>query len=192
MSAAQLLAQARSLYDDPALPYAPQAAQAWRSGFASGAEWMRMALSTLRGEVLPARPVSYNALGIVKYTLASLGALLYLIIVVGAGLRFLAPGLVFVFYAIEAQMVFLFPLTIDGLGSTIATSQRWTRKAGGTLKVMLIVMQLAVVMLFGGVVGQGFVRSWALGCLAVVLWYEEVRLAAQVQPEVQLAANRLA
>jgi hypothetical protein len=179
MSAAQLLAQARTLYDNPTLPYAQKATrEAWRSGFASGAEWMRMALSNLRGEAIPARDNSYNTLGIVKYSLASLGALLYLILVVGTGLWFLAPGLVLVFYAIEAQMVFLFPLTIDGVSDRISISQHWTRQAGGTFKVMLIVMQLAVVMLFGGLVGQGFVRSWALGCLAVVLWYEEVRRAA--------------
>src|SRR5688572_7776794 len=98
MSAAQLLVQARTLYDDPTLPYSEKATQeAWRSGFASGAEWMRMALSNLRGEAIPARDKSYNTLGIVKYSLASLGALLYLILVVGTGLWFLAPGLVLVF-----------------------------------------------------------------------------------------------
>jgi hypothetical protein len=43
---------------------------------------------------------------------------------------------------------------------------------------MLIVMRLALVMLFGGFLGGGFVRSWALGCLSVVLWYEQVKHAA--------------
>ncbi|MEP6987616.1 MAG: hypothetical protein ABI970_18575, partial [Chloroflexota bacterium] len=54
-------------------------------------------------------------------------------------------------------------------------SRSWTVKAGGTLNVMLIVMHLALVMLFGGFLGKGFVRSWALGCLSVVLWYEQVK-----------------
>jgi hypothetical protein len=40
------------------------------------------------------------------------------------------------------------------------------------------VIPLAAVMLFGGVVGRGFVRSWCLGCLAVVVWYEDLRRAA--------------
>jgi hypothetical protein len=59
------------------------------------------------------------------------------------------------------------------------TSRRWTRKAGGTVAVMIIVIQLAAVMIFGGFVGHGFVRSWALGCLAVVLWYEYLRHEAE-------------
>src|SRR5205823_3911054 len=27
-----------------------------------------------------------------------------------------------------------------------------------------------------GIVGRGFVRCWCLGCLAVCLWYEDLRL----------------
>jgi predicted MPP superfamily phosphohydrolase len=30
-------------------------------------------------------------------------------------------------------------------------------------------------MLFGGLVGRGFLRCWCLGCLAVCLWYEDLR-----------------
>ena len=37
------------------------------------------------------------------------------------------------------------------------------------------VLPLAAVMLFGGLIGKGFVRSWCLGCLAVCIWYEELR-----------------
>ena len=41
---------------------------------------------------------------------------------------------------------------------------------------MATVMPLAAVMLAGGFLGRGFVRSWCLGCLAVCLWYEHLRL----------------
>ena len=75
-------------------------------------------------------------------------------------------------------MVFLFPLALDGYSSLFRESRRWTIKAGGTVRVMLIVMRLALVMLFGGFLGGGFLRSWALGCLSVVLWYEQVKHAA--------------
>ena len=40
---------------------------------------------------------------------------------------------------------------------------------------MLTVIRLASVMLFGGFLGGGFLRSWCLGCLAVAVWYEELR-----------------
>ncbi len=33
-------------------------------------------------------------------------------------------------------------------------------------------MPLACTMLFGGLAGRGFLRSWCLGCLAVCIWYE--------------------
>src|SRR5687768_17326317 len=58
-SARALLARARQLYDDPALPFARTAAQhAWQGGFESGAEWMRLVLSHLRGQ--PLSTVGYS------------------------------------------------------------------------------------------------------------------------------------
>jgi hypothetical protein len=82
-----------------------------------------------------------------------------------------------VFYAIEAQMVFLFPLALDGSAGPFRESRVWTRQAGGTLEVMRLVLPIAVTMLFGGFVGRGFVRSWCIGCLAVCVWYELLRIA---------------
>jgi hypothetical protein len=95
--------------------------------------------------------------------------------VIGTRAWVLLPGVVIIFYLVEAQMVFLFPLALDGSAHPIRESLVWTRAAGGTIPVMLTVMQLAAVMLFGGFFGRGFVRSWCLGCLAVVLWYEALR-----------------
>lgn len=50
-----------------------------------------------------------------------------------------------------------------------------TAQAGGTLRVMAVVMPIAATMLGGGFVGRGFLRSWCLGCLAVCIWYEDLR-----------------
>jgi hypothetical protein len=83
-------------------------------------------------------------------------------------------GCVPIFYAIEAQFVFLFPLALDGERTPFRAAWAWTRRAGGTLAVMRVVLPLAAVMLFGGLLGRGFVRCWCLGCLAVCLWYEAV------------------
>jgi hypothetical protein len=148
----------------------------WRTGFAAGGRWMGACLAHLRGEPLAGTTLNLTALALVKYGLAGLAAL------PGLGFAFLleqplaavlcAP----LFYAVEAQMVFLFPLALDGSRRPFRASLRWTRRAGGTLAVMRIVMPLAGVMLFGGFTGRGFVRSWCIGCLAVCLWYERVRL----------------
>ncbi len=171
-----LLMRARMIYDNPDLPFAEVAAQeGWRSGFTSGADWMRITLSHVRGSEVPPHALPLQRMGLVKYGLCSIAALAYLALVLSLRWYPLIIGVVFVFYAVEAQMVFLFPLALDGVPDYFRASRRWTQKAGGTLQVVATVLPLAVVMLFGGFIGQGFIRSWFLGCLAVVLWYEDLR-----------------
>lgn len=176
LSATQLLAEARKLYDDPRLPFADGAANdGWRNGFSSGAEWMRLVLSHVRGGVAPQGSASFQRLGLIKYGLASSAALAWLAFVIITRIWPLFILLVPVFYAVEAQMVFLFPLALDGHSNLFRASRRWTSRAGGTWHVMWTVIGLAVTMLLGGFVGRGFIRSWALGCLGVLLWYEKLR-----------------
>lgn len=178
ITAHSLLAHARMLYDNPALPFASSAErEAWKSGFVSGAAWMRLVLGYLRETKLPPVNADFQWLGTGKYALCAAGALLWVAVTLAAGLWLFIPFAAFVFYAIEAQMVFLFPLALDGCTSLFRESRLWTIKAGGTIHVMLIVMRLALVMLFGGFLGGGFIRSWALGCLSVILWYEQVKHA---------------
>ena len=171
-----LLTQARRIYDDPEYPLANSARQAWTTFFASGALWMKEALTLLRGQPITECRSNWNVLGSIKYGLASVGAFLPV-----AGAWFWdCPWLLIlcipVFYAIEGQMIFLFPLAMDGCSTPFSEAWRYTRRAGGTLKVMGVVLPLAFVMIFGGFFGQGFVRCWCLGCLSVCLWYEEIRL----------------
>ncbi len=174
-----LLERAQTLYDDPALPFAAAAEQeAWKSGFLSGAMWMRLVMEHMRDEPLLVSTADFQKLGVIKYALCVLAALLSIAGALVFGLWFLTPLAVFIFYAVESQMVFLFPLALDGSVSPFRESLLWTVKAGGTFHVMYIVMRLAVIMLFGGFLGGGFVRSWALGCLSVVLWYEQVKNGA--------------
>ena len=176
MQARELLQQAIQVYDNPDTLLADQARnQGWKQGFASGADWMCLAMSHYRATFIPANQVNFQYYGMLKYGLASLGALAVIGFAVWSELWIVLPLVVLVFYAIEAQMVFLFPLLIDGHSNPIQHSIQWTSRAGGTIPVMLTVMQLACVMLFGGFVGQGFVRSWALGCLSVCIWYERLR-----------------
>jgi hypothetical protein len=172
--AGDLLRRARAVYDSsPAL--AGSAGAAWRTVFASGGRWMREALGQLRDAPLPEAPANLNALGLIKYGLASAAALVPVALAVLLGqppwLLLCVPA----FYAVEAQMVFLFPLALDGERRPFRESLRWTARAGGTLAVMRVVLPVAGTMLFGGLVGGGVVRSWCVGCLAICLWYEELR-----------------
>ncbi len=150
---ASLLAQAEALYDGGVIPPPTP------GGFAQGAEWMRRSLQILRGESIPPRPGAYDRAGLAKYGLCLVGGAL-------GGV----PGL----YAIEAQLVFLFPLLIDGVADPIVASRALTRRAGGTASVMRTVLPIAARMLSGGPRGQGAIRSWALGCLAILIWYESI------------------
>jgi hypothetical protein len=137
---------------------------------------MRMALAHLRGQSVPSTVPDLNALGVIKYGLAGGAALL---VAAAAALLWSWPLLflcVPAFYAVEAQMVFLFPLTLDGAAQPFRESRHWTLRAGGTLAVMSVVLPIAAFMLFGGFARQGFLRSWCLGCLAVCIWYEDLRV----------------
>ncbi|MGE0490789.1 MAG: hypothetical protein AB7S38_16400 [Vulcanimicrobiota bacterium] len=174
MEASQLLKRAMAIYDDPASGLAQTASQAGRQGFLSGAQWMNQALGVVRGRPTLMRPANYQGLGFFKYGLATAAALTALFVAYQVG-RWDFLGLVpLAFYAVEAQFVFLFPLVLDGSPTPVKDSLALTARAGGTIQVMATVVPIACVMLFGGFVGQGFVRCWCVGCLAVVLWYEDV------------------
>jgi hypothetical protein len=116
-------------------------------------------------------------LGVLKYAAALVAALGAWGLVVFVGLPH-AVGLLLAipaFYAVEVQGLFLFPLALDGDAHPWRSARALTREMGGTLSAMGTVLVLASVMLFGGLAGRGWVRCWCLGCLAVVLWYEELR-----------------
>ncbi len=175
--ACSLLTRAARLYDSPDSGLARGAHVAWHEGFRGGAAWMAEAMAHVRGRPVSAALPRAHVLGFLKYAAALLAALGAWALVVHAGLPlvmgFTLP--VLAFYAVEVQMVFLFPLALDGAPHLLRASRALTRKAGGTLSVMGTVLVLAAVMLLGGLAGRGLVRCWCLGCLAVVLWYEELR-----------------
>jgi predicted MPP superfamily phosphohydrolase len=173
--ARDLLTRAAEQYDDPGSPLRAAAAGAAVGGFASGAQWMRLALEILRDRPCPPTAFNYQLLGLIKYGLAAGVALMWAVATYAWHALWLVPLAAVVFYAVEAQMVFLFPLALDGSARPFVAARRWTRLAGGTVAVMRVVIPLACTMLFGGLAGYGFLRSWCLGCLAVCLWYEDLR-----------------
>jgi predicted MPP superfamily phosphohydrolase len=180
-SARDLLDRAARIHDaNPKL--AELARAAWPSGFAGGARWMAAALAALRdgARVAPLdRPDGawFQWLGVVKYASAVAAALAAAAGAILANQLLLLPLAVLAFYAVEVQMVFLFPLALDGSARPFRDSRAWTRRAGGTLASMLVVMRLAAHMLFGSLCGGGgALRAWCTGCLAVCIWYEDLRV----------------
>jgi predicted MPP superfamily phosphohydrolase len=136
---------------------------------------MRLALETLRGAPCPASAISFHRLGVMKYAVAGGPALAFALAAWALGVPWLAPLAAVVFYAAEAPTVFLFPVALDGSTRPFRDASQLTRRAGGVVAVMRVVVPIACVMVFGGFAGLGFLRSWCLGCLAVCLWYESLR-----------------
>jgi hypothetical protein len=125
----------------------------------------------------PRIPHRITTLGFIKYALATTAALAAGAIAFQLGPIAAAVVFVFAFYAVEAQMVFLMLLGSGSIIQRLRTSRAWTVRAGGTIAVMWIVMPIAARMLFGGFFGRGFIRSWCLGCIAVVVWFDRLEAA---------------
>lgn len=172
-----LWADAARLYDESGNGLQAAARAALWSGFAGGAGWMRTALGIVRGSEPPGR-ARFGRLGIGKYACAGLAALLVLAAL--APLPALAlPAAIVAFYAVEAHLLFVFPCALDGERAPFAASRSLVARTSGAGVATARVIRIAARMLFGGLAGLGFVRSWCIGCLAVVLWYEDARLDAQ-------------
>lgn len=174
MKSFSLLKQASQFYDQNPAAFSSV-------DFKIGAEWMRECLETLRGREISRKLVSWNYYGVCKYLSCLLIALLVSCLFTDYG--FIIQFLIFActFYLLEAQSVFLFPLLIDtGEDRIWYRSFNMTLKAGGTIYVASVVVQIALFMIFGGfffkkLSSANFVRAWCIGCVAILIWYEEIR-----------------
>lgn len=168
-----LIRHALALYDaDPAVE--ARARTAARSGFAGGLDFLRAQAGTRAGTS------NGHRLGFAKY-----GACIAFALVVASGTAWALPNgvhlthtapvvssaFVLAFYALESRLVFVFPAAAHGEARPFALSWLLTRGENA----LGIVLPIASWMLFGPLIGQGFVRAWATGCLAVSLWYRDVR-----------------
>jgi len=171
--ARDLLMTARGFYDEPRHGLAAAARDARWSGFAGGAQWMRGAIAAVRGRA-PDGDAAFHWLGVLKYGIATVGAVAMVWIAFVLS-WWLLPAAVVVFYAIECRMVFAFPLALDGSRRPLRDSHALVSVTMSAACATLLVMRIAAEMLVGGFLGRGFVRSWCVGCMAVVVWYERAR-----------------
>ncbi len=172
-----LLKRASSLYDSKAYPYSNNHIHFF-SPFSDGAKWMKNNIELIRHRNISTqiKKSNFELLGFIKYGLCSLFAVLFLLLFFFSFNPIWIVLSILSFYTLEAQMVFLFPLSIDGSTKPFKESFLLTQHSGGTIKVMLTVLPIASTMIFGGLLKRRTVRSWHLGCLAVLLWYEDIRL----------------
>ncbi|GAA4317335.1 hypothetical protein [Flaviaesturariibacter amylovorans] len=147
-------------------PFTPQL-------FARGARWMQQQLQALDPATSPAVDpgIPFTAWGLLKYGSCSViaGA-------AGYGLWLLHPALtplaVLVFYSCEIHFLFLFPLLLDGRPDPLRASIRSTYKVG-PLRALLTVLPIAGYMLLGLLRLRQPLRQWHIGCLAILIWYQD-------------------
>ena len=181
--ATRWLADARAILSDAGNGLASAAPK--RAGFASGAAWMQQAMQLVRGrgQVVeagePQDRVGFVWLGLRKYALAGAPAGMLVLLALG-GQPWLWPLAIVAFYLVEVRMVFAFPLALDGSEAPLGDSNALLFASMSWWRATSNVMLLAAEMLFGGFCGRGFVRSWCVGCLAVVLWYEQALATSRV------------
>lgn len=139
------------------------------NAFSTGAHWMfqRMQdLNLVKANQAPNLP--WNTIGYFKYALVSLTAL-----GLSGACSLIEPLLMLSFpiwfYLLELPLVFLFPILIQQNSFSIKHSVQLIQKTGFTTS-FLILIQLAAGMLFPS---RNF-YNWHKGCLAVLIWYEEV------------------
>ena len=177
------------------------AARRIRPSFNGGAEWLALALGTLRGAPVGARTAHYTFAGVSKYaaatavgaiggwTAANLVDVLTGAAATAAGAPPAGPfsvlpkaaaaafGFAAGFYLAEAPTVYLFPAMIDGERRPWRASFALMRRDGGWIKTAFRTVRIAASMVCGGFLGRGFLRSWCAGCFAVAIRYESLRTA---------------
>lgn len=137
--------------------------------FSTGAHWMfqRMQeLNLVKANQAPNLP--WNSIGYFKYALVSLAAF-----GLSGACGLIQPLLILSFpiwfYLLELPLVFLFPILIQQNSFSIKYNVQLIQKTGFTTS-FLILIQLAAGML---IPSKNF-YNWHKGCLAVLIWYEEV------------------
>jgi hypothetical protein len=141
--------------------------------FGSGAEWMFVQLNENKDASFN-KSIQYSAYGFLKYSISLLAffvsAFLFFRINV-----WLVPISIIVFYLVEIHFLFLFPLLIDNVKRPLLTSIRETYRTG-IFTALFNVIPIGVYMIMGLFRLKDPFRNWYIGCLAIVVWYnEEVR-----------------
>ena len=144
--------------------------------FPMGAKWMYDRLNELDGDnIRPFDPrINYNFYGCLKYGACLSGAFLATWWLQRHG-PLLMPLSMLLFYLIEIQFLFLFPLLIDNARHPILTGIREVFRIG-VIKCLFTVIPISIFMMTGLLRKKDMFRNWYIGCLSILIWYNhEVR-----------------
>jgi hypothetical protein len=139
--------------------------------FPAGARWMYDRLKELDENNRPPfdPTINYTFYGTLKYAICLAGFSLATWWLSTLGLLFI-PLSIFIFYVLEVQFLFLFPLLIDHSSKPILTGIREVFNIG-LLKCLCTVVPISIFMMIGLCRRKDMTRNWYIGCLAILIWY---------------------
>ncbi|MBC6611438.1 hypothetical protein H8B15_10915 [Hymenobacter sp. BT507] len=141
--------------------------------FALGAQWM---FSRLRDNE-PDAPAGFDAAtpfgwyGCFKYGISLLAFVGSWVALANVSVL-LTPLAVLFFYVVEVHFLFLFPLLLDRTKQPLLTSIKATYRVG-LVRALLGVLAIGGYMLSGLLNRRNPLRRWHIGCLSVLLWYQD-------------------
>lgn len=115
--------------------------------------------------------INFFGYGVFKYGLSILVTVLFLLLITKINL-FLLPSLVIIFYFVEVHFLFLFPILFDKKTNPIATSIKYTYQIG-LIHLIVNVIPIALFMIWGLFHFKNPLRSWLVGCIAILIWYKD-------------------
>ncbi len=117
---------------------------------------------------------NYFGYGVFKYGISFLLSIFSAFLFLKLNI-FLLPISVIVFYIVEVHFLFLFPMIIDNFNKPVLRSIKATYKIG-ILKAITTVIPIGIYMVLGLFNIKNPFYNWYVGCLAIVIWYQnEIR-----------------
>ena len=142
--------------------------------FDLGAKWMFEKLNENNKEAKFNYSANYFTYGTLKYVICFL-AFLISVFQLSKISVFLTPISMLVFYLFEIHFLFLFPLIIDNVQNPVWASIKQTYKIG-LLTALVTVIPIGLYMVIGLLKFHDPLRNWHIGCLAIIIWYQnEIR-----------------
>ena len=142
--------------------------------FDSGAKWMFEKLNENNLEGRFNDSTNYLTYGVFKYGICFCAFIISFLLF--SRINFLLiPLSVLVFYLFEIHFLFLFPLLIDNVQNPVWTSIKQTYKIG-IITALVTVIPIGFFMVAGLLKFSDPFRNWYVGCLAILIWYQnEIR-----------------
>ncbi|MFL5763111.1 MAG: hypothetical protein ACJ77K_04155 [Bacteroidia bacterium] len=142
------------------------------SVFQTGAQWMQQMMKQMDEDTPDLDPaISFSKYGTLKYTLCLLAFFVSAFLFYKIN-RWLLPLSVLIFYMVEIQFLFLFPVLISRLPNPVSKSIQMTFETG-TMKAIFTVIPIAAFMLTGLFNLRNPYRNWHIGSLAILIWYSD-------------------